>query len=98
MGKAGVQMTHHVDQVVMMGRAVAQQNDIDRGRTQGVQTIGKFAWAASNFHAGLPAQGTAQQLGLSLIGIGQQNTDGLASLSAWEFHDYSLRARFRGEA
>jgi hypothetical protein len=76
---ACMQTTQGIDQVIMIGVAVAQKHDIAGGRPQGLYALRQLAATAGNLHARLAAKSAAKQLGLCLIGIGHENTDGIAT-------------------
>jgi len=42
------QITQSFNQVIVIGRAIAQEHDIGRSRPQGLQAVGKFTTAAGN--------------------------------------------------
>ena len=45
----GVQITQSFNQAIVIGRAIAQEQNVSRRRPQSLQTVGKFAPAAGDF-------------------------------------------------
>jgi hypothetical protein len=56
----GVQVTQSFNQVIVIGRAIAQEQNVSRRRPQSLQTVGKFAPAAGDFQARLSAKSATQ--------------------------------------
>jgi hypothetical protein len=56
----GVQGTKGFDQLIVIGWSIAQEHDIGWSRPQSLQAVGKFAAAASDFQARLPAKSATQ--------------------------------------
>jgi hypothetical protein len=56
----GVQVTQSFNQVIVIGRAIAQEQNVSRRRPQSLQAVGKFAPAAGDFQARLPAKSATQ--------------------------------------
>lgn len=83
---AGVQATQRINQVDVIGGAVAKEYFVDLGRSQRLQTVAKLAATAGNTEARLAAKRTAEELRLCLVGIGQENTNGGATGVRTGFH------------
>jgi hypothetical protein len=74
-GMVTVEPTKDRDKFVVLRRAVAQKQHVDRRCAQGLQASGKVAAAARYLQARMAAKRAAQQVGLGLVGIGYENTD-----------------------
>jgi hypothetical protein len=57
---ASVQVTQSFKQVIMIGRAIAQEQNISWSRPQNLQTVGKLAPAADDLQARLSTKSTTQ--------------------------------------
>jgi hypothetical protein len=86
---AGMQATQRIDQMDVIGGTVADEYHVDFDRSQDLQAVGKLAATASNTEARSAAKGTAEELRLRLVGIGQKDTDGRAAGMTTGFHGLS---------
>jgi hypothetical protein len=93
---AGIQTTQCIDQMDVIGGTVADEYHVDFDRSQGLQAVGKLAATASNTEARSAAKGTAEELCLRLVGIGQKDTDGRAAGMRTGFHGLSSEQLYRG--
>ena len=95
---AGVQAAQCIDEMDVIGGAVAEEYRVDLGRSQSLHAGGKLAATASNTETRLAAKRTAEELRLRLVGIGQKDTNGLAAGVRTGLHGYPPSKSIGGRA